>query len=359
MEGRTATKDEFSRYEKLARKYLSEKREHVADLIGFIQNMSDSGTPPKSANIKGCAVRQWFIENDITFSEKQRQQMRRVKPKGGRRTNIKYADARIIREIIAQGDTRLRALVLVLASSGMRISEALALTWEEVRIPDRFKESEKDKLTSLYVPDSKTGLSRTVWITREAEEALLEWKKAAPAYLKTVTFKGYNLGLKKADEDTRLFPYGRTAAMVMWDAASKAAGHYHMDEKTHRNQLSIHRLRGFFKTKTMGIVGSEISELLLGHSDQYGNAYNFLPEGKLAEEYQRCEDSLTIQSKHGISRKMEEQSVELKKLRQEKDELQSQIAELRRIQEFREMAESDPKYQLAVKAAMAAILERK
>jgi|GEM_PF-2199269 len=329
MSGEKATKEEFARYEKLAVQYFSENRAKAADdLVGFIRHMNQTKVLPKTANIKACGVRQWLIDNDISFTEKQRQQMRKAKPRGGRRTNIKYADTQTIREIIAHGDIRLRALVLMLASSGMRIGEAIELTWSQVRIPDRTKESERDKLTSVFISDSKTGLSRTAWITREAEEALLEWKKAIPAYLNTAAKKGKNIGIDKDAEDKHIFPYRTTSVYMMWDAACKASGHYVKDEKTRRNQLNVHRLRGFFKSQTMPIIGGEYSELLLGHSDQYGNAYNGLPEGKLAEMYRKCEIVLTITAGHGISQKLADQTSKLAEQEETIEALKAQMAKM-------------------------------
>jgi len=322
---RRATPEEIAGYEKFAARYLKEKRNVTADIIGYTQDLNHRGVPPKTAHINLCGVRQWLIENDIQFTEKQKVQMRRVSPKGGRRTNIKYADVQTIRDILGQSDPRLKALVLVLASSGMRIGEALNLRWPQVRIPDRTKEADRDKLTELFIEDSKNQTSRRVWITREAEEALLAWKVATPDYLKTVTTKGKNLGLTGRRGLDYVFPYGTTAVYVMWDAACKAAGHYHLDEKTHRNQLNIHRLRGFFKTQTMSVIPAEIAELIMGHSDPYGNAYNGLPDGKLEKEYQKCESALTIAAPYGVAGQMKKQVEETEQLKEEVRELKEII----------------------------------
>jgi len=322
IEGQHATKQQFAVYENLAAKYLKEKRDNAADLLGFIREMNDSGIPPRTINIKQCGVRQWLIENDIEFTEKDKVRFRRMKPKGGRRTNIKFADVQTIRDILGQSDVRLKALVLVLASSGMRIGEALNLRWSQVRMPDRSKEADREKLTELFVEDSKNQTSRRVWITREAEEALMAWKVATPAYLKAVEVKSTNLGVIRRHEQDFVFPYGSTAVYAMWDAACKAAGHYTKDEKTRRNQLNIHRLRGFFKTQTMSVIPAEIAELIMGHSDPYGNAYNGLPDGKLEQEYRKCENALVIATPHGVAHQMEKQAEEVVSLKRE-------IAEMR------------------------------
>lgn len=323
--GRTATQAEFKKYEELAAKYLKEKRDNSVDVIGFIRKMKEGGTPPKSVNIRVCGVKGWLTEHDVILSDKQKKHIKDIAPRGTRKTNFKFASREIIREIIAQGDSRLRALVLTLASSGCRIDEVLKLKWSDVTIPDRTKISEADKLTRLFIADSKTGVSRYAWITREAEEAILEWRKATPAYLKTVRFKGKNLNIDKSETDNRVFPYARDAARMQWLHAVKTASHYTIDERTHRNQLNIHRLRGFFKTATMPIIGADYSELLMGHSDRYGNAYRDLPEDKLATEYAKCEAALTIATVHGVGK-------QIASIQDENQRLKERIAEMERVQ---------------------------
>jgi integrase len=320
--GSHATGEAFEKYEKLATKYLKEKRDNAADLVGFITDMNKKGIPPRTINIRITGIHQFLIENDIEFTDKDRVRFRRVKPKGGRRTNIKYADVQILRDILGQSDTRLRALILVLASSGIRIGEALNLKWSEVRIPARSKDSERDKLTELFIRDSKNQTSRKAWITREAEEALLAWKIATPAYNESVLKKSTNLGLIRKREENYVFPFGTTSVYTVWDRACKAAGHYTKDETTKRNQLNIHRLRGFFKTQTMSVVPSEISELLMGHSDPYGNAYNGLPDSKLEQEYQKCERTLTIATAHGVPKELAAQNDEINNLKSRIQEMQ-------------------------------------
>jgi integrase len=322
--GGHATEEQFAEYERLAVQYLEEDRDNAADLVGFIRHMADEGVPPRTINNNQCGARQWLIDNDIEFSEKDKQRLRRVKPKGGRRTNIKYADIQTVRDIVAQGDVRLTALVLVLACTGMRIGEALNLRWSQVRFPDRTKPENTNRLAEIFIIDSKNQTSRRIWMTREAEDALLAWKAAIPIYLASVELKSTNMGLiRKRDRDF-VFPFGNRAVYIMWDRACKTAGYYQLDEKTRRTQLNIHRLRGFFKTQTMPIIGSEMSELLMGHSDAYGNAYNGLPDDRLEQEYRKCEAALTIAAPHGFERVLEQQTQEL-------DAVKTQMDEMRRI----------------------------
>src|SRR5208283_4285940 len=75
-----ATKDEFFEYEKLAARYLNEERDYPTDMITFIQHMTREKTPTKTIKIKIQGVREFFAKYDITFSEKQKREIKKVTP---------------------------------------------------------------------------------------------------------------------------------------------------------------------------------------------------------------------------------------------------------------------------------------
>jgi integrase len=183
----------------------------------------------------------------------------------------------------------------MLASSGMRIGEVLALNWVDVKIPDRNKYPNKP--TSIFVRTSKTGQSRLVYISRECELALAEWKKISPEFLvfsKRLSENFKTIKLLKQDRNETVFPFSSKTAYVMWNDALKKAGYFNMDTSTNRLQMNIHRLRTFFSVQVASVVGQQVSELLLGHGDAYGGAYTGRSTEQLEQEYIRAEPALTI-----------------------------------------------------------------
>ena len=106
------------------------------DLFLFIRADSEKGAPG-TVRSHALAVRHWFAENDIELSAKEKMRVRRVTPRGGRLTNIKYIDVGVLREILTLADIRIKAFILVAACTGARIGELRALTWSCVTFPDR------------------------------------------------------------------------------------------------------------------------------------------------------------------------------------------------------------------------------
>lgn len=316
--GRNSTKKEVAAYEKLAARYLRDtKRNRALDLLHFVQSEGQKKVVPCSVRIRLVAVRQWFAENDISLSEKDKMRLRRVSPRGGRRTNFRYLNMDILRDLLPLLDVRMRSVVLVAASTGMRIGEILDMKWSAVTIPDRTVPGNSGKLTQIFIPDSKTQSSRRVWLTREAEDSLLVWKNQIPDYMVNAQKFVRNLGHKYDNSSDRVFPFTSTSVHFAWNAALKRAGRYSFDDTTCRVQMNFHRIRGFFKMQTMPVVGGEMSELMLGHTDPYGHAYNALPDDQLEKLFQKCESVLTITPSYVVSRDVENQSNEMQKMREE------------------------------------------
>jgi integrase len=292
MRGFNCTTDEFQQYEQFARNYLSGKRDKARDFFLFVKSMDEKKTAPKTAHTRYVAVREWFKFHDIVIPDKIRDDAKRLKPKGGKRTDFEFFDRKMIGEILAHGDVRFRAFVLVLSSSGIRLGEALNLKWSNLTVPDRLKYPEKP--ASLFIEDSKTGFSRKTFISREAEDALDEWRKVIPQYREKAEKKALNLGKISNHHTDSIFPVSLTVIYEIWDNTLSDAGLMKKDDRTGRTRLNIHRLRNFFSVQVASAVGSQVSELLLGHTDRYGGAYTGRSEEQLEMEYRKAEPALTI-----------------------------------------------------------------
>lgn len=323
---------EIADYEHLAARYLRDgDRNCVYDLLQFVRWESDNDVVPCTARVHIAGVQQWLIENDVSFTEKDRQRLRRISPRGGRRTNIKFVDTIALREIVAVLDPRMRAFVLVAACTGMRISEVLALVWSRVSFPDRQKMGQSEKLAEIYISDSKNQSARRVWITREAEDALMVWRGRIPEYKHKSAKASKNLGIVSQNAiPDRVFPFTVYSVYSAWNRALEEVGRYSKDPVTGRVQMNVHRLRGFFKTQTMPLVGGEMSELMMGHCDAYGHAYNGLPDHQMEKLFQKCEGALTVAPNYAVSGAMALQNEEMHRMSAELDELRGFVDRLSR-----------------------------
>jgi integrase len=353
------------KYELVASDYLADgTRDYGADLIGYAKHESESGVMPKTARVRIAAVKEFFELYNIEVNPRSLKDVRRLSPKGGRRTDFDYIDRKILSEILHHGDARFKAFTLFCASSGVRIGEALSIKWSDIKIPDR--KEYPDKPASVFIRDSKTGNSRTTFITQECEQALAEWKKVYANYIAFATKRSQNLQYAdriKKDSGDRVFPFSRDSAYSMWDRAIRGAGYFNQDSQTRRVTMNIHRLRNFFSVQVASAAGQQFSELILGHSDKYDKAYSEQSPKEKEKNYKKAEPMLTIGA---IGPMLEKYVEDLAQLKQSNEELKKRLADMKQVEAILEAAKTrahaSPEYaELKVKIDewMMEIIERR
>jgi integrase len=79
---------------------------------------------------------------------------------------------------------KLRALILVLLSSGMRIGEALSMRWADLDL------NSTPGTIGLRAEYTKTRAARTAYVSEEAKQALLELKASSPPTERVLDYAG-------------------------------------------------------------------------------------------------------------------------------------------------------------------------
>jgi len=281
-------------YEKLVDKYLKEKRNFSKDMAEFVITLQSR--PPLSARQTFNSVKAFFEYYDRTLPAKDLKFIRYKLPKGNARTIEKDLDIETIRIILQHLDVKGRALILALASSGMRINEALTLSLEDIDL------KAKPACFTIRGENSKTGDNRISFISAEATEAVNEWLKVREDYIRSSANRNNGLiksgkGTPKAVEgEPRLFPFSDQNANTIWDNALVKAGLLTRDKTTNRKQLHYHQFRKFFISQLSLIVSKEIAETLAGHNGYLTGSYRRYTKKQLAEEYLKGQHLLTIQA---------------------------------------------------------------
>lgn len=290
--GKKVRKEEMLSYEKLAERYLNEGRDYFSDLLRFASSLSKK--PPITAKSYITAVKEFLAENGIEFSQKELKRIRLKLPKGNARTVEKDMDHETLRTILQHLDVKGKAIVLTLASSGMRIGECL-----KVRLEDLNLETDPAEIV-IRGEYTKTGEQRIVFISREAKQMLKEWLKIRKSYLASA--RNRNKGLvekgiakQKQANDDRLFPFSDQTVSQLWENALRKAGLLSVDRTTKRKQLHIHMLRKFFRSQLALAVPVDIVEALMGHSAYLTEAYRRYTKKQIAEYYKKGEHLITIQ----------------------------------------------------------------
>ena len=293
-QGIRVTTEEKIKYEKLIDKYLKEKRDYSEDMAGFVVPLQSR--PPLSARQTFTFAKEFFNHYDLELPAKNMKFIRNKLPKGNSRTIEKDMDTETVRIILQHLDVKGRALVLVLASSGMRINEALTVNLDDID----FKS--KPAVITIRGENSKTGDNRITFLSSEATQAVNEWLKVRTEYIRTSATRNNGLvksgrgNLKTGEDDGRLFPFSDQNASALWDNALTKAGLLSRDKTTNRKQLHYHQLRKFFISQLSLIISKEIAEMLAGHSGYLTGSYRRYTKKQLAEEYLKGQHLLTIQA---------------------------------------------------------------
>ncbi|RJS72968.1 MAG: site-specific integrase [Candidatus Syntrophoarchaeum sp. WYZ-LMO15] len=290
-QGARVTKAEAQRYEELNRRYFSEERDHLDDLIRFIAWMN--GKPPATIKVKVAGALEWLRYNDVEFTQRELRALKHKMPDAkGAWTEERDLDKETLKKILSHTDEKGRALILTLASSGLRVGEALQIKLDDL---DLSTDPTQINVRGEY---SKTGGRRTVFISKEAAEAIKEWLKVREDYLKSAVNRNRGLlmngaGAKQTD-DSRLFPFSDAVVRALWSNALKKAGLYSVDPATGRLKYRIHGLRKFFRSQLALSCPVDIVEALMGHEGYLTEAYRRYTVKQLGEYYLKAEHHVTI-----------------------------------------------------------------
>ena len=294
--------------ENLAERYFAEERDYEEDVNRFFTAIKNSA--PKTQQVYISVIKMFLLENGVELPQAFWR---------GLSNRIKGSKALIgeevpsndhLRKIMMHLPIQGKALFLTLASSGMRIGEALQL-----KIGDLDLESEPAK---VYIRGeyTKMGGERVTYVSKEARESILEWLKVRDEYLKTAVKRSRN----KLEEDDRLFPFSQTNARHMWNLALKKSGNNKIDGATKIHAMHPHVLRRFFRFRMGTVIPVDVVGALMGHKGHLAQVYRRYsdPEKTLAEFYKKGEHALLTFT----------ETAEVNRLREEIKEKDKQLQEI-------------------------------
>lgn len=253
-----------------------------------IETLREDDLAPKTISFYLYLLKRFFLFCDIELSDKRlKAKLNLKRVKNVRRDRALTIDE--VRRLVSMAHSpQLRLLVWLMATTGLRISEALSLSWEDLILDDfpRFK-----------VISAKTGDIREVPVTRELLQELLKMKGSG-----------------------KIFSYSRFSASNTFSKLLERLG---MRKKVGKGyDVHLHSLRKFYKTRLEEAgVNPLMIELWMGHVSGVVHAY-FKPSKKMEiEEWRKAEKALTLFSEYG------DQVIEKKRI----EELEREIEAIKRI----------------------------
>ncbi len=277
--------EDRERYETLAGEYLAGNRDHADDIIRVLARWT---VAPQTAHMRVAAVSEFLTHHGIDLTDRDRKRIRSKLPRGGAVTRRGDVTPEILRAVAGHLDERGRALLLVLASSGMRIGEAV-----KVRLRDLDLDASPAAI-EIRAEFCKNKTGRVAFISAEAVEATRAWLAVRDRYLDAAACRASGCIPAKNRDDSRLFPFSITTSEGTWALALSKAGHAERDERTGRLIRPLHSLRAFFSSQLSLSCPQPIVEELLGHEGYLTNAYRRYSRQQLAEAYLAAEHHVTV-----------------------------------------------------------------
>ncbi|MEM2175328.1 MAG: site-specific integrase, partial [Candidatus Micrarchaeia archaeon] len=336
--------------ENFAENYIKTRKieEIEKDIENFFASIKDE--PPKSIKLQLAAIKSFLLENNIELKEIFWRRIRR-RIKGSRALTIDIVpNINELKKILMNTNIQGRALFFLLASSGMRIGEALKLKLNDI---DLDNDPAKINIRGEY---TKSGNPRIAFISKEAKEHLLEWLKQRGNYLE-VAVKRSKIFAKNPNDD-RIFPFEETTAYSLWKNALKKSGLYKKDSSTNRLVIHPHVLRKFFRTKMATLIPIDVVEALMGHEGYLTEVYRRYSIEELGNFYKKGEPAITIfpniETNEKVIKELEEKNKELQdlvnKLTKENLELKEKIAFLEKEKPYEEpIKEKENDTQVSIK----------
>jgi len=221
------------------------------------------GISPSTIKLRVHFVRKHLARRGITLDDKEKIRDIFGKMPKYQREAVTHEN---IESLLLCCDYKLRGLILIQSSSGMRVSEMLGLKVGDVTKKERYQ-------IKIRADNTKTKTERITFISKEATPYLEYY-------------------LKDKSPEEKIFSYSRTGMTSALQSALKKAGLEKRYDHTYHRTISTHSFRAFFITQ-MGEFEGFFGHALAGH-DHYMAQYDRYTPEKLLEKYIEGENNLKI-----------------------------------------------------------------
>lgn len=306
--------------------------EILDNFVAYLTQLQNISIP--SVKLYVAAVRSYleYNEIDIVFSKFRR----RVKMPKHYRDEEQPIDTQDIRKLLLKcNNRRLKAYILLLASSGVRTIEAASLRLQDID----FKEP-PIKIT-VRKEFSKTRRARIVYCSDEATEylqQLLDWKYRNKETAKSsdLIFSVYFVeNAKPKDIYFRLIVEFEKLLISVGDGMDARK------DNSRRHKITLHSFRRFCKGIVSDQAGSDYSEWFLGHN--YSSYWTRKEQERRNIYAKKCMPYLTILDYTKLDTRSKNIEVALKEKDKAIQLLTKQMAEMQHSQEEMRVLLRNPK----------------
>ena len=244
----------------LSLQYFKEQRDIPKDLVTYTNQIQQFA--PKTRTQKLNAIFRYLEDNGIDVPKQLRRNLIGQEKDAISEEYVPKADD--IKRVVEHLNIADKTLVLVLASSGMRVGECLKLTIDDIDL------SHTPVKITLPAHITKNKKKRVTFISEEAKQVLVDdWLPYRLEYRRRACAKGSGVF---NPEEPRLFPFTYANLVENWKRGVKRAGYAKYDSRTKRLTFRLHSLRKYFRTHGQW-KNPDIPEALMGHQGGLTSIY--------------------------------------------------------------------------------------
>ncbi len=290
--------------ERLLLRYISQRRGEVS-----------------GSTIRGLkeAVKAFLLMNDVENGINW-EKISRIMPHARKVGQDRAPTVEEVREILANCDLRMKAIVLLLLASGMRVGAFDYLKWKDVT-PVKVGDQEFAKLT-IYRGEPE---QYTTFATPEAYRTLMEYWERRRNQGDKLSPETYLIGHEReaSDKPVSSQTIKNLIIKLLWEIGMRT------EHKRVQEFKAVHGFRKFFETNAKRILRAEDVERLKGHLSNY-----YKPTDEyLASEYAKAIPYLTASETFELKGRLEvsnkEKNEKIGELERENLALRKEVQEIK------------------------------
>ena len=279
---------------------LTSAKEIQDQLIQFILKMKKEGKNYYAISNYITAIISYYRINDVILNTKK---ITTFMPERRRAKKDRAYTHEEISKLLEVADERMRAVILLLASTGIRIGAIPSLKLRNLEDNNNkivVYENDREEYFSFITPECKRAIDNYIDMRSRYGE-----KIGDDSYLIREQFDVRDqFQIKKPKQVTR-----EGLQWMIKDIANRSGVRTQEEEKV--NVQLAHGFRKFFTTQLINSkVNPEIREMLLGHKIGLASCYYRPSEEEMYEEYDKAIDNLTIDPANRLRKKIETLQVE-------------------------------------------------
>jgi integrase len=265
-------------------KYVNDLRNNRRDLATDLRALGGACRSPRTTLGYQSAVRSLLAEAGIALPPGGAVRLSRARGQHGSPVIGEDLTPGKVLRVLEHLDTRGRAVLYILVSSGARLGEVLSLGLADLDLdsrPARFR-----------VRDAEKRVSRVAFLSREAVGAIRVYLIVRDRFLASARSRG---GTASGD---LLFPIGPRAFEQVWNLALSKAGLGGANPLTGRRTLQLRSTRQFFAERMGTVLPPHVVRDLMGSTARTGGRGQRPPEEGLARFYLEGERAVTLHRSH-------------------------------------------------------------